>query len=161
MPILSSAVFDDGGKPYDVSRILSPKFLFDREAYENYSKVYLPITYVLSYGVQFASLSALVTHTACWHGRDILRESKRSLRHPKQDSKTEYSSLSSRSCHNSVDETMSAASGGEPLLEPDATAPIGAEDVHWRLMKHYEDAPIMWYLATFLVMLAMGVFVVE
>lgn len=46
----------------NVSRILTPDFLFDREAYRAYSKVYLPITF---YAVQFACLAALVTHTAC------------------------------------------------------------------------------------------------
>lgn len=42
LPILSAAVFDNTGKPYDVSRILTPDFLFDREKYDAYSKVYLP-----------------------------------------------------------------------------------------------------------------------
>ncbi|RMZ79063.1 hypothetical protein DV737_g3550, partial [Chaetothyriales sp. CBS 132003] len=73
LPILSSAVFDNTGKPYDVSKVLTPDFLFDKAAYDQYSRVYLPITYVLSYGVQFAGLAALVTHTACWYGRDIWR----------------------------------------------------------------------------------------
>jgi hypothetical protein len=49
MPILSSAVWDNRGKPYDVSKILTENFLFDEEAYKRYSRVYLPITYVLSY----------------------------------------------------------------------------------------------------------------
>ena len=44
MPILSSAVFDNTGKPYEVSRILTKDFLFDEEAYKAYSKVFMPIT---------------------------------------------------------------------------------------------------------------------
>lgn len=35
------------------------------------------------------------------------------------------------------------------------------EDVHNRLMRRYDDAPLSWYLATFAVMLAIGIFVVE
>lgn len=73
---LSSAVFDDKGKPFDVNKILTPDFLFDKEAYEMYSRVYLLITYVLAYAVQLAGLSALVTHTVCWHGRDIWKSRK-------------------------------------------------------------------------------------
>ena len=38
---------------------------------------------------------------------------------------------------------------------------MGGEDVHGRLMRQYEDAPLAWYLATFIIMLAIGMFVVE
>ena len=44
MPILSSVVFDNQGKPYEVSRILTKNFLFDEAAYNKYSKVFMPIT---------------------------------------------------------------------------------------------------------------------
>lgn len=44
MPILSSNVYDNTAKEYNVSRILTPQFLFDEEAYKNYSKVFMPIT---------------------------------------------------------------------------------------------------------------------
>jgi hypothetical protein len=40
----------------------------------------MPITYVLSYGLQFAGLASLLTHTACWHGKDIWRQWTRSLK---------------------------------------------------------------------------------
>lgn len=70
MPILPAAVFDNTGQPYNVSRILTAEFLFDQKAYEEYSPVYLPITYVLSYGVQFAALTSLVTpyRLLVWQG---------------------------------------------------------------------------------------------
>src|SRR4051812_50111567 len=79
MPMLSAAVFDNTGNVYDVSKVLTKDFLFDREAYSQYSRVFLPITYVLSYGVQFAGLASLLTHTICWHGRDIWAQWQRSL----------------------------------------------------------------------------------
>jgi len=44
LPILSSSVFDNTAKEYDVSRILTKDFLFDEEAYRKYSKVFMPIT---------------------------------------------------------------------------------------------------------------------
>ena len=74
MPILSAAVWDNTGVPYDVSKILTEDFLFDEEAYKRYSRVFLPITYVLSYALQFAALTALLSHTALWHGKDIWRQ---------------------------------------------------------------------------------------
>lgn len=46
MPILSSSVFDNKAEEYNVSRILTPEFLFDEEAYKSYSKVFMPITWV-------------------------------------------------------------------------------------------------------------------
>lgn len=79
MPIISSSVFDDRAKPYDVSRILTPDYCFDHKAYSKYSKVYLPITCALSYAVQFASLlpwsptpSAGMVVTSCNNHRDLL-----------------------------------------------------------------------------------------
>jgi OPT family small oligopeptide transporter len=35
------------------------------------------------------------------------------------------------------------------------------EDVHNRLMRRYPDAPMIWYLTTFILMLAIGIFVCE
>ena len=132
---------------------MTPDFVLDKGAYEAYSPVYLPITYVLSYAVQFASLSALVTHTACWHGRDIWKQSKLALRerHEKEGD-SEYHIVHDASRRGErrsagVVDTENMMSGGE--------------DVHCRLMRRYEDAPMHWYLVTFIAMLAIGIFVVE
>ncbi|KIV84611.1 OPT family small oligopeptide transporter [Exophiala sideris] len=149
MPILSSAVFDNRGKPYDVSKILTSDFLFDKDAYDNYSKVYLPITYVLSYGVQFASLSALLTHTTCWHGRDILRQSKQAFNEKHEKNSVEYQAVPNNDHDNSLRRIDSQ------------TIRAGADDVHNRLMQRYQDVPMMWYGLTFVVMIAVGMFVVE
>jgi OPT family small oligopeptide transporter len=151
LPILSSAVFDNTGKPYDVSRILNSDFTFDKDAYEGYSRVYLPITYVLSYAVQFASLSALVMHTTCWHGGDIWRQSKQaySERGEKQQT-TEYQAVRS----GRIEQGRSRESQTGDMMS-------GSEDVHSRLMRKYEDVPMLWYLSTFVAMLAIGIFVVE
>lgn len=164
MPILSAAVFDNTGKVYDVSKILTKDFVFDKEAYRNYSRVFLPITYVLSYGVQFAGLAALITHTACWHGRDIWTQWTRSWEEVKEDSKPTYQPLadepedySSRRSHENgrgQQPSMSMSNSGIENL-------MNREDVHNRLMKRYKDAPISWYLITFVTMLVVGIFVVE
>lgn len=148
LPILSSAVFDNTGKTYDVGKILTKDFLFDREAYEAYSPVYLPITYVLSYGVQFAALSALVTHTICWHGRDIWRQSKEAYRE-RDEKRTQQG-------YEPVPQ-MTENSRQQPQPHPQRTS----EDIHCRLMRNYEDVPMWWYLLTFVAMLTIGIFVVE
>ena len=161
MPILSSAVFDNTGKPYDVTKVLTPDFLFDEEAYHKYSPVYLPITYVLSYAVQFASLSALVSHTICWHGRDIWNQTKLSFMTEDTSFKAEYMPI------NQVDSgpTTGEAFSTKHHSNIDPSSRLGArkdeEDVHFRLMQRYNDAPLWWYLVTFVAMLGIGLFVVE
>ncbi|KAH6996142.1 OPT oligopeptide transporter protein-domain-containing protein [Ilyonectria sp. MPI-CAGE-AT-0026] len=161
MPILSAAVFDNTGKVYDVSRILTSDFLFDREAYQSYSRVFLPVTYVLSYGVQFAGLAALLTHTACWHGQDIWRTWKKALAEAREDGKPEYQPVSDASSQpssrRSTDDDYTRMSSSTSNVE----GLISREDVHSRLMKRYKDAPLSWYLITFLSMTAIGIFVVE
>ena len=162
LPIISSAVFDNTGKPYDVSKILTPDFLFDKEAYAMYSPIYLPITYVLSYAVQFASLSALVTHTFCWHGKDIWEQTKDSFKnHEKHDSFLYQPVHGIRVQSGIKDVYTDPRPGNDPKYEPARNGPIGFRDVHARLMDRYDDAPLSWYLLTFVAMLIIGIFVVE
>lgn len=153
MPILSSAVFDNTGGIYDVSKILTKDFLFDREAYESYSRVYLPITYVLSYGLQFAALASLLSHTFCWHGKDIWKQWKRSLKEVEAEAKTTYEPLP----QSAIPRDRRRLSRSDSHLE----GIISQEDVHNRLMRKYKDAPLSWYLITFVSMTAVGIFVVE
>lgn len=166
MPIVSAAVFDNTGKVYDVSKILTKDFVFDQEAYRNYSRVFLPITYVLSYGVQFAGLAALLTHTACWHGKDIVTQWKRSLQEAKEEPQAVYQPLSDQSDDHSS-ETSRAHGLRQSRSMSTSKSDLGLEnlmnreDVHNRLMKRYKDAPMKWYLITFATMLMVGIFVVE
>lgn len=159
MPILSSAVFDNQGNPYDVSKILTSDFLFDKVAYQAYSHVYLPITYVLSYALQLAGISALVTHTACWHGKDIWIQSKKAF----EERSEKWSEFGYRSLASPDDQPEE----DPPQSPPDQVGQAGlenmmaSEDVHSRLMRSYEDAPMSWYLLIFIVMLAISIFVVE
>ncbi|KAK7956060.1 OPT-domain-containing protein [Apiospora aurea] len=160
MPILSSSVFDNTGKIYNVSRILTPDFLFDSDGYDSYSRVFLPITYVLSYGLQFAGLASLLTHTACWHGKDIWTQWKRSLKEAEEESKPDYQPLSggdtglSPISRNGLSRTLRRSSSNFDSL-------MSREDVHNRLMRRYKDVPLSWYLWTAITMTAIGVFVVE
>lgn len=144
MPILSSAVFDNTGNVYNVTKILTPEFVFDHQAYKEYSRVFLPITYMLSYGMQFAALAALLTHTACWYGGDIYRQCKKAISEARQSGKPSY-------------QTLPGSNDGSF----DDSGDMAREDIHCRLMRQYQDVPIMWYLITFASMTAIGIFVVE
>ncbi|KAG0650296.1 Glutathione transporter 1 [Hyphodiscus hymeniophilus] len=162
MPILSSSVFDNTGHIYDVSKILTPDFLFDKVAYQNYSRVFLPITYVLSYGLQFAALASLLTHTACWHGKDIWKQWKRSLKEVEGETKTSYVPLDGSNGGGVSGPSITPRNGRRlDRTESNMDNIISQEDVHNRLMRRYKDAPLTWYLLTFVSMTAVGIFVVE
>ncbi|BFZ59201.1 hypothetical protein YB2330_000205 [Saitoella coloradoensis] len=74
LPISSPEVFDNGGQPYDVTRVIAPDLTFDKERYEAYSPLYLPATYVITYGLSFAALTALVVHTWLNYRHDIWKQ---------------------------------------------------------------------------------------
>ncbi|KAI4108461.1 MAG: hypothetical protein L6R37_001065 [Teloschistes peruensis] len=160
MPILSSSVFDNTGKEYDVSRILTPDYLFDRKKYEAYSRVYLPITYALAYGVQFAGLSALVTHTACWYGKEIWQVSRQSATSDRTQASVAYEPIPNRTNGKGIKHARNNSKESDSSGEIGLDTSMSGDDVHARLMRRYEDAPASWYLATFLLMLAIGLFVV-
>ncbi|KAF7713547.1 Uncharacterized protein PECH_000567 [Penicillium ucsense] len=161
MPILSTTVFDNTGHPYDVSRILTSDFLFDQKAYEEYSPVYLPITYVLSYGVQFAALTSLVTHTVCWYGKDILHQTRKAFDERKEVPDFEgYQSLPSQNGQESPSRRSTEPSRVSSH-DPSRELPLGTEDVHCRLMRRYEDAPLAWYLVVLVTMLVIATYTVE
>lgn len=61
MPISAAMAFDNTGAPYQVGAILTDG-IFNQTLYEAYSPLYLPTTFIISYGAQFASLSAIVVH---------------------------------------------------------------------------------------------------
>jgi OPT family oligopeptide transporter len=159
MPILSAAVFDNTGNVYDVSKVLTEDFMFDREAYSKYSRVFLPITYVLSYGVQFAGLAALLTHTVCWHGKDIWTQWKRSLEETSREQKGTYQPVSEPSGRSARSPNGRDGRANRSSMSIDNI--MSREDVHNRLMRRYKDAPMMWYFMTFVSMTAIGIFVVE
>ncbi|EKV08503.1 hypothetical protein PDIG_58470 [Penicillium digitatum PHI26] len=158
MPIVSTAVFDNGGRPYNVSRILTADFLFDEQAYQDYSPVYLPITYVLSYGVQFAALTSLVTHTICWYGKDILHQTRKAF-----EDRREVTGLETYQPLRGSNETVRQSCEPPRVIphEPNQEIPLTGEDVHCRLMRRYKDAPLTWYLIVFISMLAIAIFTVE
>jgi OPT family small oligopeptide transporter len=158
MPILSAAVFDNTGNVYDVSKILTSDYVFDRGAYEKYSRVFLPVTYMLSYGMQFAGLAALLTHTGIWHGRDIWRTGKRAFADARGKTQTMYHRVSDSPGPQATNGRRSTSGSSFPNMEEGM---MSREDIHCRLMKRYKDAPISWYLLTFASMTAIGIFVVE
>ena len=71
LPISDSNSYDNTGSRYNVSRILTPEYTLDIAKYESYSPLFLSTTFSLAYGLSFASMTALITHTAVFHGQEI------------------------------------------------------------------------------------------
>ena len=79
LPISDSSSYDNTGSVYNVSKILTPQYTLDLAKYKAYSPLFLSTTFSLTYGLSFATIAAVVVHTAIFHGEDIyarLRASK-------------------------------------------------------------------------------------
>lgn len=124
---------------------MTPDFLFDEQAYHGYSPAFLPMTYALSYAIQFASITALITHTLLYHGRTIMRQCKDSIR--RSQSQWRYQRLSK-------DQAQSPGlASNAPLLDHEPSPALDFDK--------YPQVPFFWYLGTGLVTIFIAMFVVE
>ena len=77
LPISSTGSFDRFQQTYNVSKIIDHKTLsFNEAEYKKYSPLFLSTTFAISYGLSFASILATITHTICFHGRDLIASLK-------------------------------------------------------------------------------------
>ncbi|KAG8929395.1 hypothetical protein FRC01_004403 [Tulasnella sp. 417] len=72
LPITGFSAYDRFGLPYDVTRVLTPDMQLNVTAYQDYSPVYLPMTFVLTYSIGFMLIPAAIVHTILYEGRTIL-----------------------------------------------------------------------------------------
>jgi OPT family small oligopeptide transporter len=78
LPISQNGIFDNTGASYNISRILTPEHIVDPAKYEAYSPLMLSTAFALTYGMSFATIAALVSHTYLFHGPEIWRRLKSS-----------------------------------------------------------------------------------
>lgn len=71
LPISDNHVWDNTQQHYNTSKVLTPENVVDPAKYEAYSPLFLSTTFALAYGLSFASISALISHTALFHGKEI------------------------------------------------------------------------------------------
>ncbi|TFK45067.1 oligopeptide transporter [Crucibulum laeve] len=76
-PISANEPYDRFGQPYNVTRVLTQQDTFDVDAYNNYSPLYLPATYAMTYLLAFALSTCVIVHTLLYHGRTLLNGIKR------------------------------------------------------------------------------------
>ncbi|KAH9964014.1 small oligopeptide transporter [Russula compacta] len=79
LPLVSSHSFDNTGSAYNVSRIINDDSSFNLEAYKSYSPLFLSISFAISYGLSFASITATLTHTFLYYRKQIWNQARRAL----------------------------------------------------------------------------------
>ncbi|KAG9007731.1 hypothetical protein FRB90_009235 [Tulasnella sp. 427] len=73
LPIMGWSAYDRFAQPYDLDRVLSPGKTLNVTAYEQYSPVYIPISFVMTYLVAFIFTSAVIVAIALEYGTEILK----------------------------------------------------------------------------------------
>ncbi|KAG9026338.1 hypothetical protein FRB95_008983 [Tulasnella sp. JGI-2019a] len=79
LPMSSSMSFDNLGHTYNASRVVVDG-TFQPDLYKAYSPLYISITFAISYGLSFGTLTATIVHTWLWYRRDIRRQFSASLK---------------------------------------------------------------------------------
>ncbi|ODV88356.1 hypothetical protein CANCADRAFT_144955 [Tortispora caseinolytica NRRL Y-17796] len=113
MPVSSPQMYDRFGQSYNTTRILTPDFKLDEQAYKDYSPVYLSMTYVCSYAAQFAALGAVATYVILYHGKQIVSLTKRSPSVSNQNRQT-YSNVNEHDANTENDPAHSTPPSNVP-----------------------------------------------
>ncbi|KAI8388651.1 OPT family small oligopeptide transporter [Radiomyces spectabilis] len=80
-PIITSALFTKDGELWDNSVVLDEHNRLNETAYAEYGPLYMTSFFSFTYGIMFAGLTAVLTHTILYHGKDIIQQFKRSRDH--------------------------------------------------------------------------------
>ncbi|EJD54431.1 OPT oligopeptide transporter [Auricularia subglabra TFB-10046 SS5] len=81
LPMSSRFSFDNTGQQYNVHRILNEgDTSINMTAYKEYSPIFLPTTFAISYGLSFAAITSTIVHTFIYYRKQIIYQSKRSLK---------------------------------------------------------------------------------
>lgn len=84
-PIFSQNLFTASGQSYNISGIIDSKFSLDIEAYQRTGPMHMSTFFAMTYGVGFASLTAVFMHVLLFHGREILELTKSAFHRKKMD----------------------------------------------------------------------------
>ncbi len=85
LPMLSSHAFDNTGAHYNVTQILLPNNTLDINKYRGYSPLFLPIVFAISYGLSFASVTSILSHTFLYFRKQIWDQTRRSFENDQAD----------------------------------------------------------------------------
>ncbi|KAG8900181.1 hypothetical protein FRC00_014071 [Tulasnella sp. 408] len=73
LPIMGGSAYDRFAEPYDLKYVITRDFRLNVTAYEEYSPVYVPISYSMTYLLGFAVPIAALVHIILWRGKYIYK----------------------------------------------------------------------------------------
>jgi OPT family oligopeptide transporter len=76
-PISANIPYDRFGNQYNITHVLTLQDTFNATAYGEYSPLYLPATYAMTYLLAFALSTCVIVHTLLYHGRSLLNGVKK------------------------------------------------------------------------------------
>ncbi|KAI9373031.1 OPT oligopeptide transporter protein-domain-containing protein [Aspergillus egyptiacus] len=74
LPLLDSNTFDNTGRIYNMRRVMNSDGTVNPEAYRDYSPMFIPAGFAVTYGVAFANLTGIFVHTALYHGKELVHQ---------------------------------------------------------------------------------------
>ncbi|CAO3631316.1 unnamed protein product [Cunninghamella echinulata] len=77
-PIITSSLFQSDGQPWDNAKVLTPENTLDEVAYATYGPIRMATFFAITYGIGFAGITSVLTHTFLYHGKEIVRQFKAS-----------------------------------------------------------------------------------
>jgi hypothetical protein len=79
LPLVSSGSFDNAGNPYKTSRIVNVDGSLNLPNYRAYSPLLISASFVITYGLGFASITATATHVLLYYHKHIRAHARRPL----------------------------------------------------------------------------------
>ncbi|OZJ06193.1 hypothetical protein BZG36_00958 [Bifiguratus adelaidae] len=80
-PIITNGLFQTNGSAYNIHAVLTPDLILNETAYEEYGPLRLSAFFAITYGIGFAGLTSVLTHTYLYHGKEILAQWRRARDH--------------------------------------------------------------------------------
>ncbi|KDQ11754.1 hypothetical protein BOTBODRAFT_176948 [Botryobasidium botryosum FD-172 SS1] len=79
LPMSSRTSYDNQMNEYNVSRVINPDSTFNLKEYQNYSPLFISMTFAVSYGLSFATITATIVHTILCYRKQIWAQARRSI----------------------------------------------------------------------------------
>ncbi|ORZ06653.1 OPT family small oligopeptide transporter [Absidia repens] len=73
-PILTQQLFTTDGQPWNNTRVLTPDKYLDEAAYAEYGPMRMSAFFAITYGIGFAGVTSVLTHTFLYHRKEIMRQ---------------------------------------------------------------------------------------
>jgi OPT family small oligopeptide transporter len=74
--VISTSTFDNKQNKFNVTQILDSNFKISKQKYREYSPLFVPFSYLLSYALNFGAVIGIFVHAYLYNGKDIYNKIK-------------------------------------------------------------------------------------